>query len=106
MGVEGGESLVALTMGQKRARIASEAAATLLVIGHWTGGLGLVTIARRSKTTVPTNQSPVKKTKPSPKPKPKTVGLVTPLLTMPIPIPKNDPTKKQVQIAAAAKQKR
>jgi hypothetical protein len=105
-GVDGKGSLATLTMGQRRARIASEAAATLLGSGHWTGGLGLVTIARRSKTTVAMNQSPAKKTKPSPNPKPKAVGSVTPLLTMPIPIARNDPTRKQVQIAAAAKQKR
>jgi ethanolamine transporter EutH len=70
--------LAAFTIGQKRATTATSTAATFVDVGQLTGGLGLVAIASKSNTTVPTNQSPVKKTKPNPNPIPKTVGSVTP----------------------------
>jgi hypothetical protein len=93
-------------MGQKSARMAREAVATLAAPGHSTGGLGLVASARSSKTTIPINQSPVKRTKLIPNASPKTAGLVTPWLTILMPMARNDPSRKEVQIAAAARQKR
>jgi hypothetical protein len=106
IGADREASLTVPMMGQKRARMAREAVATLAAPGHLTGGLGLVASARRSKTTVPINQSPTKRTKPIPYTSPKTAGLVTPRLTILMPVARNDPSKKEVQIAAAARQKR
>jgi hypothetical protein len=105
-GLEGVGILLALTNGQMKTTTAMQAVATLVARGHGTGGLGLVARARRTKTTMPMNQTPAKRMRPIPNPSPKTAGLLTPRLTILIPIARKEPSKKQVQIAAAPRQKR
>jgi hypothetical protein len=98
--------LAALNMGQKSAARASNAAVTFVEVGQLTGALGLVAIASKSNTTVPTNQRPANRRKLRPNPIPKAVGSATPWLAILMPRARNEPSKRQLQIAAPARQKR